>query len=73
MFKSQEEDRFIIRLPDGMRAMIKEIAKRNRRSMNSEIIFHLERVYGVGEGAAGEGFADTAPAANTHADVRASA
>lgn len=56
----QEADKFMIRLPNGWRDAIKARAARNRRSMNSEILAALEGV--VGE-AAGEGFADTAPAA----------
>lgn len=54
-------DQFPLRLPDGWRSAIKERAARNRRSMNSEILAALESV--VGE-AAGEGFADTTPAAD---------
>ncbi len=56
-------DQFSIRFPEGLRDVIKTAAAKNRRSMNSEIIARLERIYCVGEGAAGEGFADTAPAA----------
>lgn len=37
-------DHIPLRVPSGMRAKLKEIAVRNRRSMNSEIVFHLERV-----------------------------
>ncbi|MCF3642910.1 Arc family DNA-binding protein [Rhizobium sp. TRM95111] len=32
-----------LRLPDGMRDRIKEEAERNCRSMNAEIVFHLQR------------------------------
>ncbi len=32
-----------LRLPDGLRTRIKEEAERNCRSMNSEIIYHLQR------------------------------
>lgn len=35
-------DQFVLRLPDGMRSQIKEIAARNRRSMNAEIVTILE-------------------------------
>ncbi|KAA1280396.1 Arc family DNA-binding protein [Citrobacter pasteurii] len=41
-FPSQEMDRFNVRLPAGMREDIAERAKRNGRSMNSEIIAALE-------------------------------
>lgn len=54
-------DGYMLRLPEGWRAAIKERAARNRRSMNSEILAALESVVGS---AAGEGFGDTAPAAN---------
>lgn len=36
-------ERFIIRMPDGLRERIKSIAEQNRRSMNSEILVILER------------------------------
>ncbi|MBL1438333.1 MAG: Arc family DNA-binding protein [Rhodobacteraceae bacterium] len=42
---SDKLDQFMIRLPDGFRAKIKEAAKRNRRSMNGEIIHQLEVVF----------------------------
>lgn len=34
----READKFIIRLPDGWRDVIKVEAAKNRRSMNSEIV-----------------------------------
>ncbi|MHB3931896.1 Arc family DNA-binding protein, partial [Klebsiella pneumoniae] len=37
-FPSQEMDRFNVRLPVGMRDAIADRAKRNGRSMNSEIV-----------------------------------
>ncbi|MEH3117098.1 MAG: Arc family DNA-binding protein [Methylorubrum populi] len=39
----REPDKFVVRLPEGMRSTIAEMAKSNRRSMNSEIVFHLEQ------------------------------
>ncbi|OKP02620.1 Arc family DNA-binding protein [Xenorhabdus eapokensis] len=36
------QDKFMLRLPDGMREAIAESAKQNGRSMNSEIIAALE-------------------------------
>lgn len=36
-------DQFQLRLPSGMRGRLAELAKTNLRSMNSEIVFHLER------------------------------
>lgn len=41
-FPSQEMDRFNVRLPVGMRDAIADRAKRNGRSMNSEIIAALD-------------------------------
>lgn len=37
-YPSQLQDKFNLRLPDGMRDAIAERAKRNGRSMNSEIV-----------------------------------
>lgn len=37
-YPSQLQDKFNLRLPDGMRDVIAERAKRNGRSMNSEIV-----------------------------------
>jgi len=34
---------FAVRMPDALKARIKEIAASNRRSMNSEIVILLER------------------------------
>lgn len=41
---SRTADKFVVRLPDGMRERIAEIANGNHRSMNSEIILHLEKL-----------------------------
>ncbi len=37
------EEKFVIRLPGGMRSRIAETARANIRSMNSEIVHRLER------------------------------
>lgn len=37
----RESDKFMLRFPDGMRALIKEAAEQNGRTMNSEIIARL--------------------------------
>lgn len=42
----QRAPQFILRLPDGLRDIIKDTARRNKRSMNSEIIAVLESHYG---------------------------
>lgn len=36
-------DKFVIRLPQGLRDQIRELSENNRRSMNSEIIMVLEQ------------------------------
>lgn len=43
----RESDKFMLRLPDGMRERIAEAAKENNRSMNSEIVARLERSFNV--------------------------
>jgi plasmid stability protein len=42
----QVADQFVLRFPEGYREAIKIAAARNRRSMNAEILFHLEKVFG---------------------------
>lgn len=42
-YKSRTADKFVLRLPDGMRHHIADMASANRRSMNSEIIRRLEQ------------------------------
>ena len=44
-YPSQSLAKFVLRLPDGMRDRIKEIAAQNGRSMNAEIIATLEEKY----------------------------
>ena len=41
-YSSRTADKFVVRLPDGMRSLIEGVAKGNHRSMNSEIIVRLE-------------------------------
>jgi hypothetical protein len=38
----RESDKFMLRLPDGMRERIAELAKQNGRSMNAEIVARLD-------------------------------
>lgn len=40
--ESRVADKFVVRLPDGMRERIAVLASTNHRSMNSEIIKRLE-------------------------------
>ncbi|SOB98839.1 Arc-like DNA binding dprotein [Rhodobacter sp. JA431] len=42
---NRDSDKFIIRLPDGMRDRIKVAADANNRSMNAEIVATLEEKY----------------------------
>jgi hypothetical protein len=39
---SREQDKFVVRLPDGLRPEIAVVARNNHRSMNGEIIFRLQ-------------------------------
>lgn len=45
----QPQDKFIVRLPDGLRDRIAELAKANGRSMNSEIVQRLQASLEVGD------------------------
>mgnify|MGYP003124070254 CR=1 FL=1 len=44
-FPSDKQDKFMLRLPTGMRERIKAAADDNNRSMNSEIVAVLEEKY----------------------------
>lgn len=39
----RESEKFNLRLPDGMRDRLRASAEENCRSMNAELIFHLDR------------------------------
>lgn len=39
----QVADKYIVRLPDGMRVKISEMAKSNNRSMNAQIVSMLQQ------------------------------
>lgn len=41
-YSSRPADKFVVRLPEGMRDRIAQIARNYHRSMNSEIISRLE-------------------------------
>lgn len=41
-YNSRNADKFVVRLPEGMRQRIAEVAKNYHRSMNSEIVSRLE-------------------------------
>lgn len=41
-YPSEQLDKFMVRMPDGLRDAIKDAAKRNNRSANAEIVARLE-------------------------------
>ena len=41
-YPSEQADKYLLRLPDGMREQIAEAARENKRSMNAEIVARLE-------------------------------
>lgn len=43
LYSSRTADKFVVRLPEGMRDRIAEVARAQHRSMNSEIITRLEQ------------------------------
>lgn len=45
MSNSRTAEKFVVRLPDGMRDRVAETARDNHRSMNSEIIAAWNRHY----------------------------
>lgn len=40
---SRTADKFVVRLPDGLRNKIFDVAGENQRSMNGEIVYRLEQ------------------------------
>jgi hypothetical protein len=40
----RNDEKFVIRLPVGMRSRIAEVARANTRSMNSEILYRLQHI-----------------------------
>lgn len=46
----QNQDKFVLRLPEGMREYIKVAAEANNRSMNAEIISRLSESLNTGFG-----------------------
>ncbi|MFM5717889.1 Arc family DNA-binding protein [Aeromonas caviae] len=40
---SRESDKFVLRLPEGMREKIAELAKASGRSMNAELVHRIQR------------------------------
>ncbi|MFB2927542.1 Arc family DNA-binding protein [Aeromonas hydrophila] len=52
---SRESDKFVLRMPDGMRDEIAERAKASGRSMNAEIVYRLQRTFDEDAELAGSG------------------
>jgi hypothetical protein len=44
---TQTQDKFVLRLPDGVRDQIKASAERNNRSMNAEIVVAIQMFLGI--------------------------
>lgn len=65
MYASDEAERFNVRMPQGLRDRLRSSADDNRRSMNAELIFHLDRALPlqVRKAAAGAGSKARTPAA----------
>lgn len=57
------DDRYMLRLPDGMRDRIKAAAEENSRSMNAEIVWRLEQSF------LADSFARTGKSGSSHEDV----
>lgn len=45
---SKDQDKFIVRLPDGMRDQIADAARKANRSMTAEIVARLEASFALG-------------------------
>ncbi|CAH0154286.1 hypothetical protein SRABI05_00624 [Agrobacterium fabrum] len=41
---NQNSEKFIVRMPTGLREQLRALACANRRSMNAEVVFQLERL-----------------------------
>lgn len=48
-YPSETKDRFMVRLPDGMRNRIAKASEEAGRTMNAEIVARLEASFGLGE------------------------
>ena len=47
-FPSDVADKFLVRMPDGMRDKLKAAAKASNRTMNAEIVARLEQTFQTG-------------------------
>lgn len=41
-YNSRTADKFVVRLPDGLRESINQVAEKNHRSMNGEIVARID-------------------------------
>lgn len=57
----RDANRFILRLPEGVRPAVKARAAHNRRSMNSEIVLMIERALSERPAVTGDEPASMAP------------
>lgn len=62
-YNSKNADKFVVRLPEGMRDRIAVEARRNHRSMNSEIVARLETSLSQADEESGDEAEDAAGAA----------
>lgn len=60
--QSRDLDKIMVRLPEGFRPRLAEMAKANRRSVNAEVVYHLEKVLAASASTAATG--DRLDAAN---------
>lgn len=54
LYPSDQADKVLVRMPDGMRDRLKEAAKANNRTMNAEIVARLEAAENNGASSAGQ-------------------
>lgn len=52
LYPSDQADKVLVRMPDGMRDHLKDAAKANNRTMNAEIVARLEGSFEAHTGAA---------------------
>ncbi|WBM43475.1 Arc family DNA-binding protein [Comamonas aquatica] len=45
LYPSDQADKVLVRMPDGMRDRLKEVAKSNNRTLNAEIVARLEESF----------------------------
>ena len=57
----RESDKFMLRLPDGMRDSLKAEAEKNKRSLNAEIVQRLEFTLGIDHSTPAPPSSDDAP------------